>query len=114
MKEKTEKLKSGEHEEIISFYEEFIERTSNDYLSFLKKLKENWDLVTLPNLGGERENMQRIFQSMKIQINSMFKENEKLNKNLFEIKKSERMNSVYKNVITKFGEQIDINRKYLF
>jgi len=48
---------------------------------------------------------------MKIQINNLFKENEKLTKSLNEIKKSERMNYVYKNVISKFGEQIDINRK---
>jgi len=48
---------------------------------------------------------------MKIQINTLFKENEKLIKYLDDIKKSERMNHVYKNVISKFGEQIDINRK---
>lgn len=111
LKEKAEKLQSGKHEELIAFYENCLESSSADYLSFLKKLKENWDLVSLPCLGGVRENMHRVFQSMKLQINTLFKENEKLTKGLNEVKKSERMNHVYKNVISKFGQQIDINRK---
>ena len=111
LKEKIEKLQSGKHEDIIIFYEKNIENISNYYLNFLKKLKDNWDVVCLPNLGGERENMLRVIQSMKIQINTQFKENEKFTKCLNEIKKSERMNSVYRSVISKFGEQIDVNRK---
>jgi len=115
LKEKTEKLKLGQHEEIIVFYEKNLEQISSDYLNFLNKLKDNWDLVSIPSLGSERENMHRVFQTMKVQINTFFKENEKLNKSLNEIKKSERMNHVYKNVISKFGEQIDVNRQlYLY
>ncbi len=89
-----------------------IEKLSKEYLNFVKNLKDNWELISFPNIGNENENFNITLQSMKIQINQLFKENEKLNKNITEIKKSERMNFVYKNVISKFGEQIDLNRKY--
>ena len=46
-----------------------------------------------------------------MQVQNLFKENEKITKNLNELKKTERMNHLYKNVLNKFGEQIDYNRK---
>jgi len=74
-------------------------------------MKDNWDLISLPCISENKENMYRVFQTMKLQVNNLFKENEKINKNLNELKKTDRMNNLYKNVINKFGEQIDHNRK---
>ena len=65
----------------------------------------------MPFISETKDNTYRVLQTMKLQIQSMFKENEKINKNLNEVKKTERMNHVYKNVINKFGEQIDYNRR---
>jgi hypothetical protein len=107
-------LKNDNNDSLIQFYEKKIENISIDYLNFLKKLKENWELVSLPNLGHSRENVYRIFQTMKIQIQNLFKENEKLSKEVNELKKLERMNIIYKKVINKFGKQIDHNRRYSF
>ena len=80
---------------------------------FLKKLKDNWELINIPHFG-RKENLFRIFQTLKIQIQSLLKENEKLNKNNFELKKSDRMNFVYKNIISKFEHQIESSRKYFY
>lgn len=77
----------------------------------MKKIKDNWDLISLPFVSENKENTFRVFQTMKIQVQNLFKENEKISKNLNELKKLERMNHLYKNVINKFGEQIDYNRK---
>ena len=104
-------LKNNNNEKIIEFYEKNIDEISKDYLLFLKKIKNNWELVSLPFISETKDNTYRVLQTMKLQIQSMFKENEKINKNLNEVKKTERMNHVYKNVINKFGEQIDYNRR---
>lgn len=104
-------LTSGNNDLLVQFYEKNIEDISSDFLSFLKKLKDNWNVVSMPNLGSAKDNVVRVFQTMKIQIQTLFKENEKLNKTLLEFRRSDRMNYVYKNVINKFGVQIDYNRK---
>lgn len=95
--------------EVIDFYEMQINKVKCEYSNYLSSMKQTIEsnLAISSNCSGVT-NQIMYFKNL---INSLTKQNEFLNEELAELKKIDRMNYIYKNLLNKFAYKIETNKK---
>lgn len=98
--------------EVIDFYEMQINKVKCEYSNYLSSMKQTIESnlanqIISSNCSGVK-NQIMYFKNL---INSLTKQNEFLNEELAELKRIDRMNYIYKNLLNKFAYKIETNKK---
>ncbi len=113
--DKIKVLSEGDKFELIDFYENEIVQITGKYDSLCDIIRASLEgTQTSQGLINEKKNNVRIIviqDSQKNIINGLLNENSKLNNTVNKLKYLERMSKVYKSLIFRFGNKIELNQK---
>jgi hypothetical protein len=98
--------------EVIEFYELQIIKIKSEYTKSLSSMRQTIE-SNLANFlqSSNCSGVQKQIMYFKNMINSLTKQNEILNEELAELKRIDRMNHIYKNLLNKFANKIETNKK---
>ena len=112
--DKIKVLSTPNTHELVDYYENEIKKLNNDYDKFYKIINISLDHLNSTKGINDKKNIVifiLIKDNYKNIINNLMIENSRLNSIVSKLQYLERTSKIYKNLLFRFGNKVEVNQK---